>query len=163
MGGTNSKYLLACIYTIDVNILKVYLLYLFWPLRRITKGHEYTVGQNSTHNDHAEKSEEQVKESADYRGNDKHHKHYQTSLKIHNTAIKHLQSLYFACNVISLVQSALAACNMSMANVIKPTHRLKRGWLCLSSTTKAIISPMKYLNGIYLVEIQWNEQNFSTF
>lgn len=44
---------------------KVYLLYLFWPLGRITKGHEYTVGQNSTHNDHAEKSEGQVKENMD--------------------------------------------------------------------------------------------------
>lgn len=43
-------------------MLKVYLLYLFWPLGGITKGHEYTVGQNSTHNDHAEKSEQQVKE-----------------------------------------------------------------------------------------------------
>lgn len=42
--------------------MNVYLLYLFWPLGRITKGHEYTVGQNSTHNDHAEKSEEPVKE-----------------------------------------------------------------------------------------------------
>jgi hypothetical protein len=31
---------------------------LLGPLRRFTKGHEYTVGQNSTHNDHAEKSEE---------------------------------------------------------------------------------------------------------
>lgn len=40
----------------------MYLLYLFWPLGGITKGHEYTVGQNSTHNDHAEKSEQQVKE-----------------------------------------------------------------------------------------------------
>lgn len=48
-----------------VNTIKVYLLYLFWPLGRITKGHEYTVGQNSTHNDHAEKSEEQVKENVD--------------------------------------------------------------------------------------------------
>lgn len=41
----------------------MYLLYLLWPLGRITKGHEYTVGQNSTHNDHAEKSEERVKEN----------------------------------------------------------------------------------------------------
>lgn len=52
---------------------KVYLLYLFWPLRRIAKGHEYTVGQNSTHNDHAEKSEEHVKENADCSGNHIHH------------------------------------------------------------------------------------------
>lgn len=49
----------------------VYLLYLLWPFGRITKGHEYTVGQNSTHNDHAEKSEEQVKENMDYRDNQK--------------------------------------------------------------------------------------------
>jgi len=48
-----------------VNILKVYLLNLFWPLGRITKRHEYTVCQNSTHNDHAEKSEEYVKENMD--------------------------------------------------------------------------------------------------
>lgn len=50
-----------------MDISKVYLLYLFWPLRRITKGHEYTVGQNSTHNDHAEKSGEHVKENEDNR------------------------------------------------------------------------------------------------
>lgn len=48
-----------------------YLLYLLWPFRRITKGHEYTVGQNSTHNDHAEKSEGQVKENMDYGDNQK--------------------------------------------------------------------------------------------
>lgn len=75
----------------------MYLLYLFWPLGRITKGHEYTVGQNSTHNDHAEKSEEQVKENMDYRGNHKHRK----------------QHLQYASNVISVAQSALTAPNMS--------------------------------------------------
>lgn len=48
-----------------VNRGNVYLLNLFGPLRRITKGHEYTVGQNSTHNDHAEKSGEPVKENTD--------------------------------------------------------------------------------------------------
>lgn len=47
----------------------MYLLYLFWPLRGITKGHEYTVGQNSTHNDHAEKSEAPVKENINKRDN----------------------------------------------------------------------------------------------
>ena len=80
------------------NKIKAYLLYLFWPLRRITKGHEYTVGQNSTHNDHAEKSGELVKENVDYKGNDKHHKHDQNTMNINNTAIKYLQCLYFACN-----------------------------------------------------------------
>lgn len=73
-----------------VNILNVYLLYLFWPLGRITKGHEYTVGQNSTHNDHAEKSEEWVKENMDQR----HSQTSQTSsasLKIFNIAVKNAQ------------------------------------------------------------------------
>lgn len=32
----------------------VYLLYLFGPLWGVTKCHEYTVGQNRTHDDHAE-------------------------------------------------------------------------------------------------------------
>lgn len=32
----------------------VYLLYLFVPFWRVTKSHEYTVGQNGTHDDHAE-------------------------------------------------------------------------------------------------------------
>lgn len=62
-----------------MNILKEYLLYLFGPLGRIAKGHEYTVGQNSTHNDHAEKSEELVKENME---NIDNHNHHQTSLKI---------------------------------------------------------------------------------
>lgn len=64
-----------------VNILNVYLLYLFWPLGGITKGHEYTVGQNSTHNDHAEKSEEPVKENIGNRDNHKHQKSHQTHWK----------------------------------------------------------------------------------
>lgn len=68
------------------NIKNVYLLYLFWPLRRITKGHEYTVGQNSTHNDHAEKSEEGVKENMDYSGITK-------SLMSSNVAPQHLTLL----------------------------------------------------------------------
>lgn len=34
--------------------MDVYLLYLFGPLWGITKRHEYTVGQNGTHDDHAE-------------------------------------------------------------------------------------------------------------
>lgn len=38
----------SCSYT------KQYLLYLFGPFWRVTKSHEYTVGQNRTHNDHAE-------------------------------------------------------------------------------------------------------------
>lgn len=42
--------------------MKLYLLYVFGPLGRITKGHEYTVGQNCTHNDHAEKGGKLVKE-----------------------------------------------------------------------------------------------------
>lgn len=52
---------------------------MFGPLGRIAKGHEYTVGQNSTHNDHAEKSEELVKENME---NIDNHNHHQTSLKI---------------------------------------------------------------------------------
>lgn len=47
---------------------------MFWPLGGITKGHEYTVGQNSTHNDHAEKSEKPVKENMDKRDNHYHQK-----------------------------------------------------------------------------------------
>lgn len=44
----------------------VYLLYLFGPLWGVTKCHEYTVGQNRTHDDHAEQREEaEVKENMD--------------------------------------------------------------------------------------------------
>lgn len=63
--------ILACTESVSEN-KKVYLLYLFWPFRGITKGHEYTVGQNSTHNDHAEKSKEPVKENMDNIDNHKH-------------------------------------------------------------------------------------------
>lgn len=31
--------------------------------------------------------------------------------------------------------------------------------MCVLTTTKAIILPIKYLNGVYLVEIQWHDQN----
>lgn len=43
----------------------VYLLYLFGPLRGVTEGHEYTVGQNGAHDDHAEQREQRqrVKEN----------------------------------------------------------------------------------------------------
>lgn len=57
--------------------INVYLLYLFWPFGGITEGHEYTVGQNSTHNDHAEKSKELVKENMDNIDNHKPKKHNQ--------------------------------------------------------------------------------------
>lgn len=43
--------------------MDVYSLYLFGPLWRFTKCHEYTVGQNRTHDDHAEQcGETEVKE-----------------------------------------------------------------------------------------------------
>lgn len=35
--------------------------------------------------------------------------------------------------------------------------------MCVLTTTKAIILPIKYLNGVYLVEIQWHDQNNSMF
>lgn len=44
---------------------RAYLLYLFGPLRGVTECHEYTVGQNGAHDDHAEERAERqgVKEN----------------------------------------------------------------------------------------------------
>lgn len=47
-----------------------YLLHILRPFRRVTKSHEYTVGQNSAHNDHAKhcgkKSRENIQNLASF-------------------------------------------------------------------------------------------------
>lgn len=47
------------------NMRETDLLHLLGPLWRVAEGHEYTVGQNRTHDDHAEQREKvKVKEKA---------------------------------------------------------------------------------------------------
>lgn len=76
----------------------VYLLYLFGPLRGVTECHEYTVGQNGTHDDHAEQREERqrVKENL----GDTRFSHTQdTSTGVHMTGAQvrvHCQHAEFA-------------------------------------------------------------------
>ena len=40
-----------------------YLLHILRPVRRVTKSHEYTVGQNSAHNDHAKYCRKESREN----------------------------------------------------------------------------------------------------